>query len=87
MVRLNNAIVRPHKRKDWQERIKVNFDQEARKTKRRQMRQNKAEKMAPRPLNDLRPVVRCMTRRYNHRVRLGRGFSMDELKAAKVEYR
>ena len=37
------------------------------------------------PLNDLRPVVRCMTRRYNHRVRLGRGFSLKELEACKLK--
>mmetsp|Transcript_75311 Transcript_75311/g.162861 ORF Transcript_75311/g.162861 Transcript_75311/m.162861 type:complete len:88 (+) Transcript_75311:38-301(+) len=84
MVKNNNAVVRPHKRKDWQSRVEVNFDQEARKTKRRLLRKQKSEKLAPRPLNNLRPVVRCMTRRYNHRQRLGRGFSTAELEAVKL---
>ncbi len=39
--------------------------------------------MAPRPASGpLRPVVHCQTRRYNTKVRAGRGFSHDELKAA-----
>lgn len=38
--------------------------------------------MAPRPLDKLRPAVHCPTQRYNAKVRLGRGFSLGELKAA-----
>jgi large subunit ribosomal protein L13e len=39
--------------------------------------------LAPRPASGpLRPVVHCQTRRYNTKVRAGRGFSHDELKAA-----
>merc|ERR1712002_1110682 len=40
-------------------------------------------KIAPRPMGGaLRPVVRCQTFKYNMRVRSGRGFTLDELKAA-----
>merc|ERR1711893_495860 len=43
----------------------------------------KAAAIAPRPLaGPLRPIVRCPTFKYNTRVRAGRGFSLDELKAA-----
>jgi len=44
----------------------------------------KAKRMFPRPIQQLRPIVRCPSRRYNMRVRAGRGFSIDELKAAKI---
>merc|ERR1711991_406536 len=40
--------------------------------------------MAPRPLNLLRPAVRGQTVKYNNRVRAGRGFTFDELKAAGI---
>jgi large subunit ribosomal protein L13e len=33
----------------------------------------------------LRPVVRCPTVRYNRRLRLGRGFTADELKTAGID--
>merc|ERR1711972_1220141 len=46
-------------------------------------RQEKAAAIAPRPTGGaLRPAVRCPTQRYNIRVRAGRGFTPDELKAA-----
>jgi large subunit ribosomal protein L13e len=39
--------------------------------------------VAPRPAAGLlRPIVRCPTIRYNAKVRLGRGFTLEELKAA-----
>lgn len=40
--------------------------------------------MAPRPADALRPVVRCPTIKYNRKVRAGRGFTIAELKAAKI---
>ena len=43
-------------------------------------RQEKAAKVAPKPVDKLRPVVRCPTVKYNRRVRAGRGFSLAELK-------
>merc|ERR1712098_184095 len=39
---------------------------------------------APRPVKTLKPVVRCPTQRYNTKVRLGRGFTLDELKEAGI---
>ena len=58
--------------------------QAAQKKARRAARAAKAAAIAPRPLDKLRPVVRCQTARYNRRVRAGRGFTLDELKAAGI---
>ena len=44
----------------------------------------KAARVAPRPVDALRPVVRCQTVRYNMRVRAGRGFTLEELRGAGV---
>jgi len=56
-----------------------------RKIRRRQTRIKKAAAIAPRPVKGaLRPVVRCPTARYNVKARLGRGFTMEELKRAGI---
>merc|ERR1719512_657758 len=54
------------------------FDQAGRKKRRSQNRKAKAAKLA------LRPVVRPPTQRYNMKLRLGKGFTLDELKEAKI---
>merc|ERR1711924_441705 len=44
-----------------------------------------AAKIAPRPAAGLlRPVVHPPTQRYNMKLRLGRGFTLDELREAKI---
>jgi large subunit ribosomal protein L13e len=43
-----------------------------------------AEQAHARPLELLRPAVRCPTVKYNMRVRAGRGFTFEELKAAGI---
>merc|ERR1712029_600980 len=68
--------------KDWQNYVKTWFNQPARKLRRRQKRLAKAAKVAPRPLGKLRPVVHCPTYEYNLKQRAGRGFTLEELKAA-----
>lgn len=80
----NNPIQKNHFRKHWQERVRVHLDQAGKKVSRRTARQNKAAAVAPRPLDQLRPVVRAPTVRYNRKVRAGRGFTFEELKAAGV---
>ena len=84
MVKGNNEIHNQHFKKDWQNRVRTWFNQPAKKSARRAKRVTVAKKMAPRPLNKLRPIVRCATVKYNTKVRAGRGFTLDELKAAKV---
>ncbi|CCC66956.1 hypothetical protein NCAS_0A03980 [Naumovozyma castellii] len=78
----NLPILKNHFRKHWQERVKVHFDQAGKKASRRSARASRAAKIAPRPLDLLRPVVRAPTIKYNRKVRAGRGFSLAEVKAA-----
>lgn len=77
----NLALLKNHFRKHWQERVKVHFDQAGKKASRRHARLTKAAKIAPKPLDALRPVVRAPTIRYNRKVRAGRGFTLAEIKA------
>ncbi|KAH6692296.1 ribosomal protein L13e-domain-containing protein [Plectosphaerella plurivora] len=80
----NQTILSNHFRKDWQRRVRTHFDQAGKKVSRRNARQARAAALAPRPVDKLRPVVRCPTIKYNRRVRSGRGFSLAELKAAGI---
>eukprot|EP00744_Colponema_vietnamica_P000010 GILI01000025.1.p2 GENE.GILI01000025.1~~GILI01000025.1.p2 ORF type:complete len:208 (-),score=85.06 GILI01000025.1:105-728(-) len=84
MVKHNNVIPNAHFHKEWQLRVKTWFNQAGRKKSRRLARQEKAAKVAPRPLGLLRPVVRAPSARYNLKQRLGRGFTLEELQAAGV---
>ena len=80
MVRHNNVVPNVHLKKDWQEKVKTWFNQPGRKHRRRVQRQLKAKRLAPNPTHKLRPVVRGQTNKYNNKVRLGRGFTVEELK-------
>uniref|UniRef100_A0A674CVC0 60S ribosomal protein L13 n=1 Tax=Salmo trutta TaxID=8032 RepID=A0A674CVC0_SALTR len=81
----NGMLLNPHFHKDWQTRVRTWFNQPARKTRRRKARQIKARRIAPRPVaGPLRPQVRCPTIRYHTKVRAGRGFTLEELKAAGI---
>ncbi|KAK8044532.1 hypothetical protein PG993_004556 [Apiospora rasikravindrae] len=79
-IKHNNQIQKNHFRKDWQRRVRCHFDQAPQKIRRRSARSAKAAALAPRPVDKLRPIVRCPTIKYNRRVRAGRGFSLAELK-------
>jgi len=79
----NNAIPGEHFHKDWQRYVRTWFNQPARKKRRHVKRIKKAREIMPRPVaGPLRPIVRCPTFKYNTRVRAGRGFTIEELKAA-----
>jgi len=83
-VKHNNIIPNQHFRKDWQRYVRTWFNQPAKKASRRAARISKAKAVAPRPLHALRPIVRGQTIKYNRKVRAGRGFTLSELKAAKI---
>ncbi|CAF9932489.1 60S ribosomal protein L13 [Imshaugia aleurites] len=83
-IKHNQQIQHNHFRKDWQRRVRTHFDQPGRKSRRRTARLTKAAAVAPRPVDKLKPVVRCPTIKYNRRVRAGRGFSLAELKEAGI---
>ena len=80
----NNAIQRPHLRKHYQRWVKTYFNQPAKKFKRLQKRKERAAQIFPRPLEALRPTVRKCTARYSGQPRLGRGFTLLELKKAGI---
>merc|ERR1712137_283069 len=82
MPKHNNIIPNVHLNKDWKNRVKTWFNQPGRKQTRRRKRAERAAAIFPRPLQKLRPVVQCPTVRYNAKSRLGRGFTLAELKAA-----
>ena len=84
-VHLNRVLPNAHfrKRKIWPKLAKTWFNQPAKKVARRAARAAKAAQVAPRPTaGALRPVVSCCTFRYNAKVRLGRGFTKDEIVGA-----
>ena len=78
----NQLVPNGHFHKDWQSYVKTWFNQPARKLRRHQTRVAKAARIAPRPLGKLRPAVHCPTYKYNVKVRAGKGFTLEELKAA-----
>lgn len=91
MVKHNNIIVDEHFRKKWHDinKLRTNvrtwFTQPARKVRRRNKRNEKAAKVFPRPVAGLlRPVVHAPTNKYNMKVRLGKGFTIEELKNASI---
>ena len=73
MVKHNNVIPNVHRRKHWQRNVKVWLNQAGRKHRRVVARRAKAADSGSRPVDSLRPAVRCTTIRYNPRQRLGRG--------------
>lgn len=84
MVKHNNIVPNQHFRKQWDRHVVTWFNQPARKVRRRNARAEKAKRLAPRPVNQLRPVVRCSTNKYNTKVKAGRGFTAAELRAADI---
>jgi len=88
MVKHNNIIPNLHFHKKYLQssrgplKVRLNLNQATRKKARRLARAKKAAAIAPRPTELLRPVVQCQTQRYSSKQRLGRGFTLEEVKAA-----
>lgn len=83
-IKHNNIVPNVHFRKWWQKYVRTWFNQAGRKKTRRTARAKKVEKMSPRPIGLLRPAVHPATVRYNFKLRVGRGFTLQELRAAKI---
>jgi len=81
MVKHNNVLPNVHLRKHWQRNVRVWLNQAGRKSRRLTARRARAAASAPRPLDRLRPTVRCQTIRYSHRPRLGKGFTLNEIRS------
>ena len=84
MVRHNNMLHNVHLKFDWADKVKTWFNQPGRKHRRRVLRQKKAKLQAPNPTHKLRPIVRGQTNKYNTKIKLGRGFTVKELKEAGI---
>mmetsp|Transcript_18695 Transcript_18695/g.38892 ORF Transcript_18695/g.38892 Transcript_18695/m.38892 type:complete len:214 (+) Transcript_18695:113-754(+) len=85
MVRHNNVVPNGHFHKWWARHVVTWFNQPGRKVRRRKARAAKAAATFPRPVaGALRPKVRAQTVRYNTKSRLGRGFTLEELKEAGI---
>jgi large subunit ribosomal protein L13e len=90
MVKHNNIIPNIHCSKKYMQssrgplKVKLGLDQATRKKSRRVKRAARAAKVAPAPLKRLHPVVHCPTQKYSSKLRLGRGFTLDELKIVKL---
>ena len=84
MVRGSNNIDKSGSKKDYFDRIKTWLDQPGKKKTRRNKRALKAKLMAPRPVGLFRPQVMSCTIQYSNKPRLGRGFTLEELKAAGI---
>jgi len=88
MVKHNNIIPNLHFHKKYSQssrgplKVKINLNQATRKKARRLARAKRAAAIAPRPTELLRPIVQCQTQRYSAKQRLGRGFTLEELKVA-----
>ena len=82
MAKGKNVLPNTHLRKHWQTNVRTWFNQPARKQRRLNARRERAAALFPRPLEKLRPIVRGQTNRYNKRQRVGRGFTLEEIKAA-----
>lgn len=88
MVKHNNVIPNIHCGKKYCQssrgplKVKLHLQQATAKKSRRLARAAKAAAIAPRPLQLLRPAVHCPTQRYSAKVRLGKGFTLEELKTA-----
>mmetsp|Transcript_3294 Transcript_3294/g.8402 ORF Transcript_3294/g.8402 Transcript_3294/m.8402 type:complete len:207 (-) Transcript_3294:228-848(-) len=84
----NNVLPNIHCHKKYCEssrgplKVRLTLNQAGKKKSRRLARAAKAAAIAPRPLQLLRPAVHCPTQRYSAKVRLGKGFTLEELKAA-----
>lgn len=77
----NNALTTQHFKKTSL-RYKTWFHQPVQKRLRKERRQEKAKQIFPMNFQTLKPVVRCPSRRYNMKERLGRGFSLAEITKA-----
>lgn len=90
MVKHNKAVPNAHFHKKWQStsrgplHLVTWFSQAGKKKSRRLIRAAKAASTAPRPVSRLYPTLHCPTQKHCSKVRLGRGFSLAELKAAKI---
>ena len=87
MVKHNNSISNGHFRKHWQKYVKTDFNKFSKTIKRRNLRKIKYKNLKIfnfSPRNVLKPIIHNPTKKYNLKIRLGRGFSFSELHNSKI---
>lgn len=67
-------------------KYKLWFNQPARKQKRQNLREQKSKKQFPIPLKKLQPIIRQSTQRHNHKLRIGKGFTENEIKESGISF-
>eukprot|EP00536_Pseudo-nitzschia_multiseries_P013782 jgi/Psemu1/310273/fgenesh1_kg.614_\ len=88
MVKHNNVVPNIHCHKKWADssrgplKIRLSLNQAPQKKARRLARAKKAAAAFPAPVQKLRPIVQCQTQKYSAKQKLGKGFTLEELKAA-----
>lgn len=82
MPKGNNIIPNAHFHKHWERRVKTWFDQPGRKRRRHRARLAKCAAAKGGQVGLLHSVVHCPTNRYKSKLRIGRGFTLRELKEA-----
>ncbi|CDU20605.1 hypothetical protein YYC_01398 [Plasmodium yoelii 17X] len=84
MVSHNNVLPNVHLHKWWQRYVRVDFNKNIKRKKRRLLREKRRKENGSTPIEKLHPLVHCPTQRYNFKIRLGKGFSLDEIKAVNL---
>ncbi|XWS43236.1 hypothetical protein CRYUN_Cryun16bG0085300 [Craigia yunnanensis] len=85
MVKYNNVVPNGHSKKHWQNYVKTWFNQPAQEARRRTARQKRAVRIFPRPTaGSLRPIVHGQTLKYKIKLRIGKGFTLEELKVIDI---
>ena len=90
MVKHNNVVPNIHCHKKWAQssrgplKVRLALNQAPRKKVRRLARAKKAAAAYPAPIQKLRPIVQCQTQKYSAKSKLGRGFTLEELRAVKL---
>jgi len=93
MPKHNNVLPNIHCREKWAQssrgplKVRLSLNQAPRKKARRLARAKKAAAAFPAPVQKLRPIVQCQTQKYSAKQKLGKGFTLEEIKAAGLNAR
>mmetsp|Transcript_14189 Transcript_14189/g.36241 ORF Transcript_14189/g.36241 Transcript_14189/m.36241 type:complete len:224 (-) Transcript_14189:468-1139(-) len=86
MVKHNNTTKSGHFKKTWQKRVKTWFKSPSKKLKRRNNRDQINKYLLSNGFfkKNFRPIVHCPTKVHNIRVKIGRGFSNEEIRNTEI---
>merc|ERR1719300_2213250 len=84
-MRHNSGIPKKTVKTNWQRYIRTEFHKPFAKKRKQSTKALKAASKSKRPLHLLRPVVRCLSQKYDSRLRLGQGFTKLEVEKAGLD--